>query len=337
MSTISCPLRAADAGGIDADDPAGHEADERPARVALIDRRVGLQQLGAVFRGDARDDATRARELQPPRVPERAHRVPHRGQLPAIEHRLLDVPGTGARVDLDERDVEERVDVDLRRFLELAAVKRDLDARGRARHDMRVGHDPAAPGVDQEARAQARSLAVAVERNRHGGLDLRRIPERVLENALARVRRRARRGAGEREQPQGRFQAVTWEFPVNRRLHGRYPCFASLQGSSNSATTGAWSLGRSAARGVLWLRRNISYANVSLHRKKPPEFASLQGSSNSATTGAWSLGRSAARGVLWLRRNISYANVSQHRKKPPDFASRQGSYNSASTGAWSLG
>ena len=106
-------LRAADAGGVDADDAAVLQADERPARVALVDGGVGLQELGAVAGGDAGNDAARAGELQPPRMAESADRMADRRHGAALELRRLDAARRAAVDEPHDRDVEERVDVDL--------------------------------------------------------------------------------------------------------------------------------------------------------------------------------------------------------------------------------
>ncbi|MBF8254629.1 MAG: hypothetical protein HW373_1324, partial [Deltaproteobacteria bacterium] len=158
-------LRAADARRIDADDAAALQADQRAARIALVDGRVGLQQLGAVAGGDAGDDAARAGELQPPGMAEGAHGVPDRRHRAAVERRLRDPLRLHPVGNAHDRDIEEGVHVDLGRLGELLAMERNFHPRGRAPDDVGVGHDPPAAGVHDEARAEAGALAVAVERS----------------------------------------------------------------------------------------------------------------------------------------------------------------------------
>src|SRR5262249_32185889 len=121
-------LRAADAGGVDAHYPRVIQADERAPRVALVDGGVSLKELGTVAGRDPGDDAARARELQAPRMAEGADRMADGRYGTALQPRRLDAARGGSVDEAHDRDIEKRVDVDLGRLHELAAVKSDFQA-----------------------------------------------------------------------------------------------------------------------------------------------------------------------------------------------------------------
>ena len=79
-------------------------------------------------------------------------------------------------------------------------MKGDFHARRGAADDVRVGHDPAAVRVHDEAGAQAGAFAIAVERHRQGRAYLHGVLERGLENVFVGGRRR--RHAEQKAPPQ---------------------------------------------------------------------------------------------------------------------------------------
>ncbi|HSD61425.1 MAG TPA: hypothetical protein VLC55_11285 [Burkholderiales bacterium] len=109
----------------------------------------------------------------------------HRRQIAAIQGRRVKPELLRPVAHTHDGQVEIRIHVHLFRLGELVAVESHFDARGRARRHMGVGHDPAAPGIHQEAGAAARALLVVLEGHRHRGLDLHRVAKGALEDVLA--------------------------------------------------------------------------------------------------------------------------------------------------------
>ncbi|MFN8623477.1 MAG: hypothetical protein U0869_22290 [Chloroflexota bacterium] len=150
--------------GVDADDVA-LGIHERAARVAGVDRSVGLDQvaqvLGALAHlvGDVDLAVKTAHDAGRDGARELAERVAHgdRGLADAQRVRLAERGGRQIlAVDLDEREVRQRVDAD-GLAVELGAVGQDDDhLRGVARH-VAVGQDEAVR-VDDHARARALRL-----------------------------------------------------------------------------------------------------------------------------------------------------------------------------------
>jgi hypothetical protein len=174
--------------GVDADQVAVH-VDQRAARVAGVDRRVGLDEVLVVLdadRGpaDRRDDAHGHRLADAERVADRQHdlaepqlrRVADRDGL---ERRQLAALG---RHQLQHRDVAARIAAD-QPGVELDAVaQRDLDRRGVV-DDVGVGQDAPVAGHDH-AGAQALGLAgIAVAEERRAGI----VPERIRREGPGRV------------------------------------------------------------------------------------------------------------------------------------------------------
>src|SRR4051794_8101922 len=153
--------------GVDADHLAAR-VEQRPARVAVVDRRVGLDRArdrevvrrldGAVQRAhDARGDGV----LEAERAADRDRAVADLDAVRVGERQRVQL-GLG-RVDLDDGDVGRRVGADDLRARGLAVGEGDGD-RGRAVDDVLVGGDVAVR-VDHEARALGLRLltgAVAV-------------------------------------------------------------------------------------------------------------------------------------------------------------------------------
>ena len=142
---------------VDADHAAGG-VDQRPAGVARVDRRVGLDDVldrEAVGRRDLPlqrgDDAGRQRAVQAERVADRDRRVADLDVLGRAQRQRLEVQALG--VDLQQREVGRRVradDLGLDRLL-VGELDRDR-VLGRAVDDVVVGEDVAG-GVDDEARS----------------------------------------------------------------------------------------------------------------------------------------------------------------------------------------
>ena len=139
--------------GVDADDLAAR-VDQRPAAVAEVDGRVGLDVVVEArveeLPADEADDADRDRVLVAERVADRAHPLAH-----PQRRRIADRRDRQARlaVDLDQRDVGVGIGADDARAQRPAVRQLDDDPLG-ALDDMVVGED-AAVGVDDEAAARA--------------------------------------------------------------------------------------------------------------------------------------------------------------------------------------
>src|SRR3990170_917491 len=179
------PRAARDDRRVDADHLALH-VHQRPARVAGVDRRVGLEEVveGALadLPGLGADDAGRDGGLQPERRADREHPVtdlhPVGVAEPGVVERALAV------VELQDREVGLLVQADDLGPV-LAAVERDDLDVGRAIDDVRVGQRDAGR-VDDDARAEA------ALRDPLGHL-AEEPPEELLAEEL--LERRAARGA----------------------------------------------------------------------------------------------------------------------------------------------
>src|ERR671930_577817 len=145
---------------VDADHAPGL-VEQRPARVAGVDRGVGLDDLvdrEAVGRldlaPDAGHDALGRRAVQAERVADGDGGVAHLDLARIGELQRLDAARLAARVDVHDREVARRVGA-LDLAVEAAPVGAELDddAVGAAA-DVRIGHERAV-AVDEEAGARA--------------------------------------------------------------------------------------------------------------------------------------------------------------------------------------
>ena len=169
--------------GVDADQLAAC-ADQRAARVARIDRRVGLDEV--LVGGDAdvaaperAHDAERHRLAQLIRIADRHHPLGDsepRGVAPGHDRQVR-------RLDLEQREVRPRVDAD-DGGLELALVgERDGDFLDRALAEHVVVGDDETVGRDDDAGAETRGVAVA---RSEGAVE---IAEELLEERIVEERR----------------------------------------------------------------------------------------------------------------------------------------------------
>ena len=148
---------------VDADHVAAH-VEQRPTRVAVIDRRVGLDGArdrivvrcrdGAV---EGADDAGGHRLRQAERAADRRDALTDLHRARGAERQRMQLRRVD--VDLDHRDVGRVVGTDERRLRRLAGLEADLD-RGRPVDDVGV-RDDVALRVDDEAGAFGLRLAAA--------------------------------------------------------------------------------------------------------------------------------------------------------------------------------
>ena len=159
-------LPVLDAAGLDLRVDADHLAggvEQRTARVAGVDRRVGLQDVvdrEAVGRRDLalkrRDHARRQRPFQVEGVADRVDRVADLGGARVAERER--VQGQAVRVDAQHGEIVGGVLADDLRFDGLAFFEADRDLHG-VLDDVVVGEDRAV-GVDHDAGAGGGSLAL---------------------------------------------------------------------------------------------------------------------------------------------------------------------------------
>src|SRR5581483_4933415 len=145
------------------------EIEERPARVPVVDRRVGLDRVldrGVVRRGDlapeGADDPAGDGVVEPERVADRDDAVADLDLVGVAERDRVEP--ARQRVDLDHREVRRGVLADERRLVGRAVGERDRDVRG-AVDDVLVRDDVPLRVVD-EARPLRLGLAGAAERVR---------------------------------------------------------------------------------------------------------------------------------------------------------------------------
>ena len=162
-------LAAAPHGGIDAHHLAALEADQRPARVARVDRGVGLQHLqhASELGGDAGNDAARAGVGKIPGMAEGADDVADRRHLRAVQRGGLQARRPAFGRDFQHGQIDDRVDVKFGGRDVFTAAERHVHHGRRARHDVGVGENPAALGVDHEPGAVIGTAMVAEERQLH--------------------------------------------------------------------------------------------------------------------------------------------------------------------------
>ncbi len=186
--------------GVDADYTPRFQADQRATRIAVIDGRIRLDHFSIVSVGLARNDAARARVGQPPGVAERTNGVANGRNRPTLQL-CCAMRGQLVLVDLQDREIQERIHIHLGRIRILVIVKGDLDIRWRSPCHMGIGHDPAAPGINDKTGTTEVAFFVINEGHRHRYPDLHRIGPRIVEYILS-VRRPERAGSAQRRNRQ---------------------------------------------------------------------------------------------------------------------------------------
>ena len=155
-------LRALDHGGVHADHLAMRR-DERAARIAGIERRIGLDHVVDQAAGaraqrapERRDDAGRHGRFEAERIADRDHELPAPQPLRVAERRGRE---RDRRVDAHQRKVGVGIVADDARREAAPLGGHQLDAR-RAAHHVTVGQHQAV-GRDDDARAGARARRIA--------------------------------------------------------------------------------------------------------------------------------------------------------------------------------
>ncbi len=162
--------------GVDADELAV-ERDQRAARIAGVDRGVGLDEVLVAFRVDPRpperrDDAARHGLAEAEGIADGDDEIAHQQFLGIAKGHLGQVLG----VDPEHRDVGGRIAADQLGLEAPVVAKGDADLVGILDH-VAVGQHEAVPGIDDDARARAH-LAL---RRQAPGRRQERLEERVAE------------------------------------------------------------------------------------------------------------------------------------------------------------